>query len=136
MPEVTVETFRELMRTSLSLAEAMGVEPVAIGGGRATFRLPFRSGYLRPGGTIGGPMMMGLADVAMYAAVLSAADGAEEAVTSTLTMNFLRRPPPGDLIAEARLLRRGRRLAFGEVEIFRDGDPEMVAHATVTYALP
>jgi uncharacterized protein (TIGR00369 family) len=136
MPEVTVETFRELMRTSLSLAGAMGVEPVAIGDGRATFRLPFRSGYLRPGGTIGGPMMMGLADVAMYAAVLSAANGAEEAVTSTLTMNFLRRPPPGDLIAEARLLRRGRRLAFGEVEIFRDGDPEMVAHATVTYALP
>jgi len=136
LSRITIEEFREIMRGSLPFAAAIGVEAVAIEAGRARFRLPYRADFLRPGGTIGGPLLMGLADVAMYAAVLSAIGRQELAVTSNLTMNFLRKPSPAAIVAEARLLRLGRRLAFGEVELFTEGDPEMVAHATLTYALP
>jgi uncharacterized protein (TIGR00369 family) len=136
LSRISLEEFREITRGSLPFAEAMGVEAVEIEHGRARFRLPYRADFLRPGGTIGGPMLMGLADVAMYAVVLSAIGRQELAVTSSLTMNFLRKPGPASVIAEGRLLRLGRRLAFGEVELFTEGDPEMVAHATITYALP
>lgn len=136
MSRISLEEFREITRASLPFAEAMGVEAVEIERGRARFRLPYRADFLRPGGTIGGPLLMGLADVTMYAVVLSAVGRQELAVTSNLTMNFLRKPGPAAILAEGRMLRLGRRLAFGEVELFTEGDPEMVAHATVTYALP
>ena len=61
---------------------------------------------------------------------------AVDAVTATLTINFLARPAPADLICNVRLLRLGRRLAMGECELFSDGDDQMVAHATATYAMP
>ncbi|HLJ64155.1 MAG TPA: PaaI family thioesterase, partial [Stellaceae bacterium] len=99
-------------------------------------RLPYHSDFLRPGGTIGGPLQMALADLAMYAAVMAAAGPVEAAVTTNLTMNFLRKPGPADLLAHARLLKLGKRLAVGEVELYSEGEPDMVAHATVTYSIP
>ena len=79
---------------------------------------------------------MGLADLAMYAVVLASIGRVELAVTTSLTINFLRKPAPADIIAEARLLKLGKRLAVGEVELFSAGDPEMVAHVTATYSIP
>jgi uncharacterized protein (TIGR00369 family) len=91
---------------------------------------------LRPGGTIGGASMMALADYAMYFAVLGAVGWVPLAVTTNLTINFLRRPAARDLIAEARLLKLGKRLAVGEIGIRSEGDDELVAHATSTYSIP
>jgi uncharacterized protein (TIGR00369 family) len=114
----------------------MGVEMVEIGEGAATARLPFRADFLRPGGTISGPMLMGLADLVMYAAVLSKAGRVELAVTTSLTINFLRKPAPAAILAHGKLLKFGRRLAYGEVELFTEGDSEMVAHVVATYSIP
>lgn len=91
---------------------------------------------LRPGGTISGPTMMALADTAVYALVLSAIGRTPLAVTTNLSINFLRKPPPGDLIAEARMLKRGKALAVGDVTIRSDGSDAIVAHAVVTYSIP
>jgi uncharacterized protein (TIGR00369 family) len=92
---------------------------------------------LRPGGTVSGPMMFKLADFAVYVAVLAdLGTGALQAVTTSMTMNFLTRPAPGDLIAEVKLLKVGRRLAVAEVGLYVDGAQALVAHATATYALP
>jgi acyl-coenzyme A thioesterase PaaI-like protein len=91
---------------------------------------------LRPGGTISGPSMFTLADVALYVAIVAALGTVGHAVTTHLTINFLHRPPPRDLIGEARLFKLGKRLAVGEVAIFSVGDPEMVAHATGAYSIP
>jgi uncharacterized protein (TIGR00369 family) len=99
-------------------------------------RRHFQEGYIRPGGTISGPTMMELADFAMYVAVFSAVGPQPLAVTTNLNINFLRKPGKGDLIAEARLLKIGKRLAVGEVGIFSDGLPEPVAHVTSTYSIP
>jgi uncharacterized protein (TIGR00369 family) len=99
-------------------------------------RQAFRQVSIRPGGTISGPTMMALADFAMYVAVLAAVGPMPLAVTINLNINFLRRPAQRDLVAEARLLKLGKRLATGEVTICSDGDEEPVAHVTSTYSIP
>jgi uncharacterized protein (TIGR00369 family) len=99
-------------------------------------RMPYHEDFLRPGGTISGPILMGLADLAMYAIVLAAIGRVELAVTTSLTINFLRKPPPADVVAKARLLKLGKRLAVGEVALYSAGDPEMIAHVTATYSIP
>jgi uncharacterized protein (TIGR00369 family) len=99
-------------------------------------RRHFHDDYLRPGGTISGPTMMELADFAMYVAVFSAIGPQPLAVTTNLNINFLRKPTGADLIAEARLMKVGKRLTVGEVTIYSDGLAEPVAHVTSTYSIP
>ena len=136
MSRITIDEFRAIMQESLPFAVMMGAEIVSLEEERATFRLPYRADWLRPGGTISGPVLMGLADLAMYAVVLAAVGRVELAVTTNLNINFLRKPAAVDVIAEARMLKLGRRLAVGEVELFSEGDPDMVAHVTATYSIP
>lgn len=104
--------------------------------GRVWVRQPFRPNQLRPGGTVSGPTMMGLADAAMYAAVLARLGRVEMAVTQSLTINFFRRPAPRDLLAVAEILKPGKRSMVLEVRLFSEGEESMVAHVTGTYALP
>jgi len=99
-------------------------------------RQAFRQRSVRPGGTISGPTMMALADFAMYVAVLAAIGPVPLAVTINLNINFLRKAAPRDLLAEARLLKLGKRLATGEVTICSQGEAEPVAHVTSTYSIP
>jgi uncharacterized protein (TIGR00369 family) len=99
-------------------------------------RQAFRQRSVRPGGTISGPTMMALADFAMYVAVLAAIGPVPLAVTINLNINFLRKAAPRDLLAEARLLKLGKRLAIGEVTICSQGETEPVAHVTSTYSIP
>src|ERR1700704_5366519 len=112
----------------------LSIEAVWDGGCRV--RQAFREGSLRPGGTISGPTMMALADVAMYVALLAAIGPVPLAVTINLNINFLRKPGRCDLTAEARLLKLGKRLATGEVTLRCDGEEEPVAHVTSTYSIP
>ena len=104
--------------------------------GGCRIRRAFSEKSLRPGGTISGPTMMGLTDFAMYVAILASVGPVPLAVTTNLNINFLRKPARRDLIAEARLIKLGKRLAVGEVEIYSDGEEEMVSHATATYSIP
>jgi len=92
--------------------------------------------HLRPGGTISGPTMMELADFAMYVAMFSAVGPQPLAVTTNLNINFLRKPAAADLIADARLMKVGKRLVVGEVTIRSAGRDEPVAHVTSTYSIP
>jgi uncharacterized protein (TIGR00369 family) len=112
------------------------VQIEALWRGRCRVRKPFTPDSLRPGGTLSGPTMMALADVAIYIAVLGAIGWVPLAVTTQLGINFLRKPEPDDLIAEARLLKLGKRLAVGEVSIRSPGGDDLVAHATGTYSIP
>lgn len=105
-------------------------------GKRAELALEYQPHQLRPGGTLSGPTMMALADTAMYALVLSAIGEVPLAVTTNLSINFLRRPKPEALIAEASLLKLGRSLAVGAVSLRPASEDEPCAHAVVTYALP
>ncbi|MBI1384558.1 MAG: phenylacetic acid degradation protein [Rhizobiales bacterium] len=102
----------------------------------ASLRMRYHPRNLRPGGTISGPAMFTLADLAMYAAVLGAIGPVPLAVTTNLNINFLRKPPARDMIADVRLLKLGQRLAIGEVSLFGEGVSEPAAHATATYSIP
>lgn len=91
---------------------------------------------LRPGGVISGPTLMGLADTAAYAVVLAHIGIVPMAVTSGLTINFLRGCKPGPLTARAELIKLGRRLAVTDVRLWTEGPDRPAAQASVTYALP
>jgi uncharacterized protein (TIGR00369 family) len=112
----------------------LSIEEIWHGG--AQVRQEYREDFIRPGGTISGPTMMALADFAMYVAVLAAIGPVPLAVTTNLSINFLRRPGVADLLAEAKLMKLGKRLAVGEVAIRSAGGVELVAHATSTYSIP
>lgn len=103
----------------------------------AVLRLKLHERNIRPGGTISGPAMFTLADVAIYTLILSRlGEAGLQAVTTNLNINFLSRPEPRDLIAKTRLIKLGRRLAVGQVELFIEGNEAMVALAMGTYAVP
>ena len=92
---------------------------------------------LRPGGTISGPTLMALADCAMYVVLLSAIGPVALAVTTNLTINFLRKGAPGhDIHAVAKILKLGKRLAVGEVSLMQAASPDPIAHVTATYSIP
>lgn len=97
-------------------------------------RLPFRKELVRAGGTISGPALMALADTSAYFLVLAHAGPVPSAATANLDIHFLVRPKPTDIIATATMLRLGRRLAVSKVDLH--SEDQLVAHATVTYALP
>ncbi len=111
-------------------------EVVEVGARHVRVRMAVRPEMLRPGGTIMGPALMTLADTTMYFALLVAIGPVLDLVTTSLDIHFLRRPVATDVEATARVLRIGRRMAVGTVELCSVGDPEPVAHATVSYALP
>lgn len=134
--KITRAEFERLVEAGLPLAGQLGVLVERLEPGRAVMRLPFHEDHLRPGGTISGPVMMALADIAMYGVVLSLIGPVALAVTTNLNINFLRKPAPGDVIATGSILKLGRRLAVGEVLIHSEGVDEPVAHVTSTYSIP
>lgn len=108
-----------------------------VGDGWAEMRLEVGEDHLRPGGTVSGPAMMALADVALYAALLSRIGLVPLAVTSNLNINFLRKPVAhAPIRATAKMLKVGRTMGVGEVFVYSEGMDEVVAHATLTYAIP
>lgn len=109
----------------------------SVGERRAQVRYPVGEQDLRPGGTVSGPTMMALADTALYVAVLATIGIVPLAVTTSLNINFLRKPAANtDLIANCCLHKVGRALAVGDVFIYSEGLDEPVAHATGTYSIP
>ena len=108
-----------------------------LGDGTARVRQEVDDRHLRPGGTVSGPVLMATADAAAYIALFTRIGIVPLAVTSNLSISFLRRPKPGRaILGDARVMKAGRKLAFMEVWLRSEGDEEPVAHATVTYAIP
>lgn len=102
-----------------------------------TARLHVSDAHLRPGGTVSGPAMFALADVAIYLAILSRIGEVALAVTTNASIDFLRKPVASrDLLADCRILKLGRRLAVGQVLIRSDGMSDPVARCSMTYAIP
>ncbi|MCA0423125.1 MAG: PaaI family thioesterase [Proteobacteria bacterium] len=137
-PAFTVEEMTHYLEDVFPEVMAKGTNMVveAVGYGSCIIRLKFRAGQLRPGGTISGPTMMGLADFSIYVAVLGALGKVPLAVTTNLNINFLKKPEPADMLAECRLFKIGKRLCIGEAMIHSEGHEDPVAHATATYSVP
>jgi uncharacterized protein (TIGR00369 family) len=137
-PAMTADEIGQLLEKEFPQAfyPGCGLSLERIAHGDVRVRRAFHKDHLRPGGTISGPTMMELADFAMYVAVFSAIGAQPLAVTTNLTINFLRKPAPAGLIADAKLMKVGKRLAVGAVTLYSEGVEEPVAHVTATYSIP
>jgi len=137
-PKLTVKQLEHLLSNEFPemfhRQSGYAIEELWYGGCRVRKRFDARS--LRPGGTIAGTTLMAVADFAIYVAILGTIGWLPLAVTANLNINFLKKPAARDLLAEARLLKLGKRLAVGDIGIRSEGDDDLVAHATSTYALP
>lgn len=137
MTALSAQQVQALIRQGVPMAEDIALHIDHLDGERVLARVPFQAKLVRPGGTLSGPVIMALADAAMYAVVLGRLGRVEMAVTANLNINFLARPAPVDLLAEARILRLSRRQAVCEVSLYSQGaEDDLVAHVTGTYALP
>ena len=136
--KLDVAGFNSICDERMPFARQMGLQLESIAPHGVTMRAVYNEHYLRPGGTVSGPIMMPLADAAMYALVLSRIGPVELAVTTNLSINFLAKPTPGDILADALILKLGKRLAVGEVTLYSDGQESdsPVAHVTATYSIP
>ena len=110
---------------------------VSVGGGAGTVRHEVGRSELRPGGTVSGPVLMTVADVALYVAILGEIGIVPLAVTTSLSINFMRKPP-GDraILGVCKLMKLGKSLAVGEVSLYSEGLPDPVAHVVGTYSIP
>ena len=133
---MTAEDLERFMaREFPQVAEDFVVENVAPM--QVRIRMKIGERHLRPGGTVSGPSIFALADVAIYLATLAMIGPVALAVTTNISMDFMRKPEAGvDLFAEARLLKLGRSLAVGDVLIYSEGGSDPVARASMTYAIP
>ena len=116
---------------------------VSLGNREATVKHSISTTELRPGGTVSGPVLMETADVAMYVALLNEIGIVPLAVTTNLSINFLRKPcADRDIVAHCKLVNVGRTLSVGSVELFSEtsespeSKEELIASASVTYAIP
>lgn len=130
----TKDAIIEFFRTDFPQSKCLVDEA---GDGTATVRHKVGYDELRPGGTVAGTVLMAVADAALYVAIMGRIGIVPMTVTTSLTINFLRKPRgDSDIIGVCTLLKLGRTLAVGEVSIYSEGDPAPVAHAVGTYAIP
>lgn len=128
------EQLNEFIRSQFPQSKCV-VEDVHADG--ATVRHRITQDELRPGGTVAGPVMFLVADCALYIGILGRIGVVPLAVTTNMTINFLRKPSADkDILGVCKLIKVGKLLAIGEVNIYSEGDPEPVAHAVGTYAIP
>ena len=131
---VSKEKMTEFLRSEFPQTKCV-VEMV--GDRSATVRHAVGFNELRPGGTVSGPVLMSVADVALYVAILGEIGLIPLAVTTSLSINFLRKPASDkDIVGECKLLKIGKSLVVGEVTLYSDDDTEPVAHVVGTYSIP
>ena len=109
----------------------------AVGERCATVRHQITADDLRPGGTVSGPTLFSLSDAALYVAILGELGIVALAVTTDVTIHFLRKPSAtSDIIAQCNLIKVGRTLVIGDVLLYSEGDDAPIAHAVGSYAIP
>jgi uncharacterized protein (TIGR00369 family) len=137
-PKMSVAELERFLHAEFPQAFSRGdIAIESADGTSCLLRQRYNDQMLRPGGTVSGPTLMALADFAMYVVLLSAIGPIGLAVTTNLTINFLRKGQPGqDVLAAAKLLKLGKRLAVGEVILLSGTSPDPIAHVTSTYSIP
>ena len=133
---ITIEQFMAILHESMPDVRPMDLRILRLARGEVTARLGHDDGRLRPGGTISGPTVFLLADLAIYAVTLSLIGLEPLTVTTDMTIHFLRKPAPAALICTAKVLKSGKRLVVASAEVASEGSSEPVAHVVGTYAIP
>lgn len=135
-PRVSADEFTQLVRDHMQVGRAFDFKVEEMRRGFARIRLETSEAFRRPGGTTSGPTLFTLADMTLWAAVLTEIGLEAMAVTSDMSIHFLRRPRLEALICEASILKCGRKLVHGDIRISLASEPGVVCHATGSYARP
>lgn len=137
MPVMTPDELHRFLKTEFPQAPP-GITVVSANDSTIRIRQQTDDQHLRPGGTVSGPTLMAMVDCGFYLLLLSrlGPEVVAMAVTTNLNINFMRKPDPGHLTGEGRLLKLGKTLAVGDFTIWNEGEDGPVAHATLTYAIP
>lgn len=122
-----------IIHQGVPLAAAWGVRVISAGAEEAVVELPFDQALLRPGNTVSGPAIMGLADMAMWAVLLAGTGGRDESLTTNMHVNFLRPCGPGPISATARLIKGQGRSVFGEILVRPTGSEDVSVHVTTSW---
>jgi len=132
-----VERLRaEIDQIAAPIVKSLGLQLIEADAEHVRLTMPVTSHLVHGGGVLCGQAIMAAVDTAMVLALAAALDGFRPMTTVQLQTSFLR-PVPGDAIEvhiTARVLRKGKSLAFGEIEVATP-DGRLAAHATTTYAL-
>jgi uncharacterized protein (TIGR00369 family) len=135
MPVLSIDEIKRLIAEQFPGAQGF-TEITKLDTNYMELRLPFQNDFLRPGGTISGPVLMTLADTGAYYLILAHLGPVLLAVTTSLNINFVRKPSAETMLAEVRLLKLGKQLAVADVHIKSEASGVLVAQATVTYSIP
>jgi len=122
-----------IIHRGVPLGADWGVRVLAASPEEARLELPYNPALLRPGNTVSGPAIMGLADMAMWAVLLAGSEGRDESLTSNMHVNFLRTCGPGPIIATARLIKGSGRIVFGDIAVRRSDAEEVAVHVTTSW---
>lgn len=122
-----------IIHRGVPLGAVWGVRVLSATAEEASLELPYDATLLRPGDTVSGPAIMGLADMAMWAVLLAGSEGRDESLTANMHVNFLRTCGPGPIIATARLIKGQGRSIFGEIAIRRADSAEVAVHVTTSW---
>jgi uncharacterized protein (TIGR00369 family) len=133
---ISSDEFLSVLRSSMPEVGELELRIDRLVRGEVTLRLGHDDRRLRPGGTISGPAVFVLADLALYAVTMSLVGLKPLAVTTDMTIHFLRKPAPAALVCTARVLKAGKRLIVGEAEVLTEGTSDVVAHVVGTYSVP
>lgn len=136
--KISVEELQRLGRELVPIIELLGLRIQSVEHGLVRVRIEYRDEFVRPGGSIAGAVLLAAADFAVWGCILSVMGRTDLTMTTNLNFNFLRRPALSDVIAEAKLLKLGRRLAVGEVQLysnFGEDHESLIGHATCTYSV-
>lgn len=135
MPRLSIQELERLIEEQFPQAHGLS-QITALTDETIELRLPYRDAFLRPGGTLSGPTLMTLADTGAYYLILASLGPVVLAVTTSLNINFMRKPKPQDVIALGRMLKLGKQLAVVEVNMRNACSSALIAQATVTYSIP
>lgn len=135
MPVMTTDDLHRFLKEEFPQAPP-GISVESVDDTTIRVRQVTEDRHLRPGGTISGPTLMAMVDCGFYLLLLARLGPVAMAVTTNLNINFMRKPDPGHLVGEGRLLKLGKTLAVGDFTIWNEGEKDPVAHATVTYSIP
>ena len=133
---ITAEEFLAVLHASMPEVRELDLRIDRIVRGEVTVRLAHDDKRLRPGGTISGPTVFMLADLALYGVTMSIVGLEPLAVTTDVTIHFLRKPAPAALVCTAKVLKEGKRLVIGSAEVMTEGMSDPVAHVVGTYSVP
>lgn len=131
-----IERIRDRGRDANPFFCLMGIDVVSLDNGKATLSMRVRDDMLNGEGFLQGGMFTALADEAMVLAIYALLEEDQVIATISESTSFMRGAGPGMvLVAEGRVIKKGRRVVFSEADVRPDGQEDSIARSSASFAI-